>query len=81
MIKGAEEALKYFEKAAHLPNEGILPHVAKLFSREEILTKRKKKQRLPFFWNKYFTYSSSFTVIYWGFGLIGAIGLALANFQ
>jgi len=78
LIRGAEEALKYFEKETKLPRDGDLPHITKIFSREEILTKKKKAKKSWLFWNNYLTYSDSFSVIYFGFGIIGAIGVILS---
>ena len=78
LINGAEEALKYFEKETRLPKDGNLPHITKIFLREEILTKKKKGEKSWFFWKNYLTYSDSFSVIYFGFGIIGGAGVVLS---
>lgn len=78
LIKGAEDALKFFESTTGLQDKDGEPHVAKLFQHEEYITNQRKQLRSILLWKKYYSYSHSFNRVFLTFALIGLIGATLS---
>jgi hypothetical protein len=78
LIKGAEAALKYFEKKAPLADDSGAPHVAKRFSREEYDTGIKKGSNSWCFWRNHYSYSQCFRLVFVIFGCCGFAGLCIS---
>lgn len=78
LIKGAEAAIKYFERNSDLKDDGGEPHVAKIFLREEFMTSKRRRKKSIFFWRNYLSYSNCFNIIFIGFGLAGLAGVVLS---
>lgn len=77
LIKGAESALKFFERQNLLEDADGVPHVAKRFTREEFDTHKKKNQHRWQFWKKHYSYSQCFNYVFLIFGCGGFVGLGL----
>jgi hypothetical protein len=74
LIKGAEEALKFFESKVNREDEVGVPHVAKRFMREAFDTQHKKEQRSWAFWRNHYSYSECFRAVLILFGAVGFVG-------
>ena len=78
LIKGAEDALKFFESTAELEDNNNEPHVAKIFQHEEYVTGKRKEQKSMLPWKKHYSYSNSFNRVFLAFAAIGLISAAIA---
>ncbi len=78
LIKGAEEALRFFEAESPLPDEGSRPHPAKRFSREAFDTAQCTATISWRVWRNHYTYSWCFRVVFVTFGIVGVLGGALS---
>jgi len=78
LIKGAEESLRYFESKSLLKDENGKPHIAKIFTREEFDTNKKKTQRSWCFWHNHYSYSTCFGAVFMVFGMVGLVGLIIS---
>jgi hypothetical protein len=76
LIKGAEDALKYFEDSSDLMDEYGTPHIAKRFKREEFETSKKKNARTWKVWQNCYTYSECFWFVFTIFSIVGLAGAA-----
>ena len=74
LIKGAEEALIYFEKKCLLPDQDGKPHIATRFTREDFDTDQRRRERTWRMWRNHYTYSGCFCTVFLIFGLLGAAG-------
>ena len=74
LIKGAEEALKFFEEKVSFNGAGEVPHVVKRFLREDYETGIKKKANTWRFWSNHFTYSQCLRLVFAAFGVMGLLG-------
>lgn len=75
LVRLAEEALKFFEEEANLPDEGGKPHRAKLFSREASVTRDKEQARSP---KVHFSYSTCFKAVFVTFAATGLVTLSMS---
>jgi hypothetical protein len=78
LIKGAEEALKFFESTTVLQDKDGEPHIAKIFQHEEYATKRRRERKSILLWKNYYSYSNSFNKVFLAFAIIGLIGALLS---
>jgi hypothetical protein len=78
LIKGAEEALKFFEDTAEFEDKDGTPHVAKIFKHEEYKTNLRRGDRATFPWKKHYSYSNSFNRVFIAFALVGLIGALIS---
>ena len=78
LIKGAEAAIKYFERNSDIKDANEEPHVTKIFLREEFLTSKRRQKKSIFFWKNYLSYSNCFNIIFIVFGSVGLVGIVLS---
>jgi hypothetical protein len=74
LIHNAENALKFFESKVKITENKKLD-IARIFTQEEKKTEEKLLKNNWMFWNNYYCYSDCFKIIYWGFGILGFIGM------
>ncbi|MBI4965463.1 MAG: ABC transporter ATP-binding protein [Desulfomonile tiedjei] len=76
LVRGAEAALKFFENQTEYADSENVPHIAKIFNREEHETqiKRKETKGGKSVWEKHFSYSDCFRWIFLSFGILGLLG-------
>ncbi len=74
LIKGAENALKFFESTSDFKDVNGTPHIANRFLREEFETNRNKKSRTWKFWQNCYSYSECFWFVFTIFSLVGLAG-------
>lgn len=79
LIEIAEASLKFFEANNQIKDSGNRPHIAKVFSREEYETNRKRINKRKFsFWENHFSYSDCFNLVFICFGIVGILGTIIA---
>lgn len=81
LIKGAEDALKYFESTWELEDKEGSPHVAKIFQHEEFETNKRKEKRSILPWKRYYSYSNSFNMVFIGFAVVGLVGIVITTIR
>ena len=81
LIKGAEEALEFFEETTDLRDTEGIPHVAKRFLREKFTTTKKKQTRTWKFWKSSFSYTECFGLVFTIFSVTGLIGFIWSVFR
>lgn len=79
LIEIAEASLKFFEANNDIKDSEKKPHIAKVFSREEYETNRKRIKKRKFcFWTNHFSYSDCFNLVFTCFGIVGILGTLIA---
>jgi hypothetical protein len=78
LIKGAENALKFFEERSLLRDEGDIPHRAKRFLREEYDSSLLKESRTWKIWRNHYSYSDCFKLVFLAFAACGLVGGGLS---
>ncbi len=78
LIKGAEEALIFFEKASGFEDTNGVPHVAKIFLREGYGTSQRRAGKSTLPWKKHYSYTTSLNLVFLAFALIGLLGGIIA---
>lgn len=81
LIKGSEEALKFFERSSDLQDTDGMPHIVKRFSREEFITLQKRQTRTWKLWRNSFTYSECFGFVFAIFSIVGLLGFICSIFR
>ena len=77
LIRGAEDALKFFESNSQLPDIDGVPHVAKRFLREEYDTRQKVSRRTWRRWRNQYKYSDCFVVVFRIFTGLGILSIIM----
>ncbi|HEY0733400.1 MAG TPA: hypothetical protein VGD69_00715 [Herpetosiphonaceae bacterium] len=77
LIKNAEAALKYFEEQTADSSSPTIP-IINLFQRDEHLVHERRSRPSIFFWRNHFSYTDCFNLVFFTFGLLGALGAVLA---
>jgi hypothetical protein len=78
LIRGAEEALRFFENQSSYADEGGIPHIAKIFCREDRETTLKKSGYSASIWDRHFSYSDCFIWVFRSFAFIGVTGAIIS---
>lgn len=78
LIKNAEAALKYFEEQATADSSSPTIPLTNLFQRDEHLVRERRSRQSIFFWRNHFSYTDCFNLVFFTFGLLGALGTVLA---
>ena len=81
LIKGAESALKFFERTSELEDTNSEPHIAKIFLREEYETRLKRGNISLGLLEKHYSYSDSFNMVFLAFGAIGVLGVVITSIR
>lgn len=74
LIKGAEEALKFFEGTSDFQDKDGMPHLSKRFLREAFITSKKKEMLTWKYWQNSYSYSECFGFVFIVFAIIGYVG-------
>jgi hypothetical protein len=82
IIKGAEDALKFFETQLDDVKDPVNgPHVLKLFLRDDFLSEQRRKVKTFSPWRKHYSYTTSFNAVFQAFALLGLLGALLSAYQ
>ena len=78
LIRNAENGLKYLESLDRIDNKTNKPHILNIFSYEEILTNQLQLNKSMWLWNRLFTYSTCFNMVFIIFSVLGMFGFVCA---
>lgn len=78
LIRGAEEALKFFENQTNYADDDKIPHIAKIFCREDYETGKKKAAYSTSIWDRHFAYSDCLKWVFRSFAFIGLTGVVIS---
>ena len=81
LIKGAEEALKFFERTSTIQDADDGPHIAKRFLREDFDTCNKKQAKSWKLWLNTYSYSECFRLVFTIFAVVGFSGASWSFFR
>ncbi|MCK4369162.1 MAG: hypothetical protein KAV68_05840 [Dehalococcoidales bacterium] len=75
LIRIAEAGLKYLESKDEIADKTREPHILNIFSYEEAQTKELRSKKTKWIWNKVFTYSTCFNIVFIVFAVLGLFGV------
>lgn len=75
LIKNAEQALKTIEDELISESNGDVPHNFKLFHYDDFKIKKERQRTRYLFWNKHFSYSNCFNIMFVVFAILGIIAI------
>lgn len=76
LIKMAEVALRFFEADIKIQDSVNELHIAKIFSRENYETNKKRSKNKKYIcWANHFSYSDCFNLVFSCFTLVGILGI------
>lgn len=81
IIKGAEDALKFFETSSDLADSADGPNVLKLFTRDDFLTARRRATGRTWPWKKHYSYTTSFNWVFRAFGIFGLLAVGFSAYK
>jgi hypothetical protein len=73
LIKTSENALKDIERLLH-PSHHTIPNIS-LFLADEQAVKSRREHPPKLFWNRHFSYSNCFNLIFLLFGILSGVGM------
>jgi len=75
LITNAEDGLKYLESKDEINDKEDTPHILNIFSYEEMQTQQLRTKKSIWLWNRVFTYSTCFNMIFIAFAILGLFGV------
>jgi hypothetical protein len=74
LIKNAEAALALIEDSEGFSDIDGEPHPLRLIRCDDFLTRKLRSQKSLWPWRQHYSYSRSFNLVFWVFGLVGIAG-------
>jgi hypothetical protein len=78
LIRIAEAGLKDLESKDKIADKTSEPHVLNIFSYEEAQTDKLRSEKVKWIWNRVFTYSTCFNIVFIVFAVLGLFGVILS---
>jgi ABC-type multidrug transport system fused ATPase/permease subunit len=75
LVRTAEAGLKYLEGKDEIADKTSEPHILNVFRYEEAQTNKLRAEKVKWIWNRVFTYSTCFNIVFVVFAVLGLFGV------